>query len=455
MDCDRITLRDKIGYAFGDMGGQLGFALVGAFLSMFYTDVLGLSLQQIFVLMLVARIWDAVNDPLWGRIIDRRPAGVRGKFRPYLLWVPIPMAVATVLMFTYFPGLPVGLRLPYAYVTYIAFGMLYTGVNIPYGSLASVITAREDERTSLSVFRSVGAGLGGLPAMILLPTFVFSSGAGGGKQLDSGKLLLAVLVMAVCSVGIYFASYRLTRERVIYGENAAKPQLRKTLQALLRSRPFLSLSLASMLLIAVTMYTQTVNFYLFKDYFRAPQLFSLYSVFTYIPMALLLPVLGPLTRKFGKKELCAAGLLGSALAYAAAFLIHTQQPWVYLVFSFLCGTGLTFFTMEVWALVTDVIDYQERRSGQREEGTVYAFYSFVRKIGQTAAGSGGAWALGLIGYQVANAVEGAAQPQTRAVAQGMYTIATTVPAAACLAMSLLLALAYPLGKAKLRELHGV
>lgn len=141
-----ITFKDKIGYAMGDMGGLLTFGLVSAFLNMFYTDVLGISAARITVLMIVARIWDAVNDPMWGSFIDSRKPTKYGRFRPYILWASLPLAVGAFFMFFKIPGLSDNRYLIYAYITYIFYGMMYTGVNIPYGSLASVITDDEIER---------------------------------------------------------------------------------------------------------------------------------------------------------------------------------------------------------------------------------------------------------------------------------------------------------------------
>ena len=138
-----IKAKDKIGYALGDMGGILTFSLVNSFLTMFYTDVLGIATASITVLMLVARIWDAVNDPMWGAFIDSRRPTKHGRFRPYILGASIPLAIAAFFMFFKVPGLTEKQYLIYAYVTYILYGMMYTGVNIPYGSLASVITDDE------------------------------------------------------------------------------------------------------------------------------------------------------------------------------------------------------------------------------------------------------------------------------------------------------------------------
>lgn len=446
-----IGFRDKFGYALGDMGNVLTFGLVGAFLQMFYSDVLHISLAKITVLMLVARIWDAVNDPIWGAFVDSRRPGKYGKFRPWLVWVSIPLAIGAVLMFTRIPGLGENQYLIFAYVTYIFYGMMYTGINIPYGSLASVITDDEGERADLSMFRSIGAGLGGLPAQILLPLFVYSTAVGtGAKYLDGNKLFWGVALLAGCSVIVYYFSFKMTRERVPSPAQPPKMHLFRSVKTLLRNRPFVVVCLASMLLIAATMYIQTVYNYLFKDYFQQPKLYSLVTICTYAPMVLLLPVLGKMVRKWGKKEICAAGVLLSGIANLVLCLLHTQSPYVFLVFSFLSGLGVTFITMEIWALITDVVDYQEYLTHEREEGTGYAFVSFARKLGHTMAGSGASWLLGVIGYDV-NKTTGLLQSPE--VLDKMYVIATVIPAVAFLLMFVLLAFLYPLGKRRLRELH--
>ncbi|MDR0883246.1 MAG: glycoside-pentoside-hexuronide (GPH):cation symporter [Oscillospiraceae bacterium] len=453
--CAPLPLREKLAYGLGDAACQLTFATVGSFLQMFYTDILGLLPGSIALLMVIARVWDAINDPLWGRYIDRKPAGPRGRFRKWLLYVPVPLAVSAVLAFTRVPGLSQGQYLLWAYVTYIAYGMLYTGVNIPYGSLAGVISPRADDRASLSVFRSVSSGLGGIPAAVLMPMLVFTKRADGSKVLDASKFFPALCLVALLSIVLFILSYRGVRERtpvLASGQSTAQTNFFQTIGALLRNRAFVVLCLASMCLIAGQLYLQTINGYLFKDYFVRPDLISLYSVAQYLPMGLLLPILGKLVRRFGKKELCAMGAALSAVAYLATFFLHTNSPYVYLLLSFVGGLGMAFFVTEVWALVTDVIDAHELRTGQREEGTAYAFYSFARKLGQTAAGAGGAALLGVVGYVVREGEE--IVTQTARVTSGMYTLATLVPAVLFALVCVLLAAAYPLDKESLQEMQA-
>ncbi len=386
-----IKAIDKIGYAFGDMGGVLTFSLVSSFLTMFYTDILHFTSTSIMMLMLVARIWDAVNDPLWGAFIDSRKPTRFGRFRPYILGASSPLALSAFMMFLKIPGLTNTQYLIFAYVTYIFYGMMYTGVNIPYGSLASVITSDEIERSSLSMWRSVGAGLGGLPAQILLPLVVYSTvtNADGttAKILDSGKLSIAVACLSILTLIVFFSHFKMTKERVsiLPNQQQSKYSFLRAVRMLLKNKPFIVLCAVSMFLICFQMYTQTIYNYLFKNFYEKPELYGIVTICTYLPMALFLPVMGKLVRRFGKKEICSAGMgfaaLVNILMYLIGFTALSSNPYLFLILVFFSGAGQTFLVLEIWALVMDVIDYHELLSNRREEGTSYSIYSFVRKLG--------------------------------------------------------------------------
>lgn len=451
-----IKLKDKIGYAMGDMGGLLSFSLISAFLQMFYTDSLHIPLGKITVLMLVARIWDAINDPMWGAFIDSRKPTKWGRFRPYIFWMSFPLSISAVLMFTKLPGLSENQYLIFAYITYIFYGMMYTGVNIPYGSLASTITDDEIERSSLSMWRSIGAGIGGLPAQIILPLIVYSTVASTGeKVLDSTKLTLSVLCLAILSIIIFILHFKLTKERVTISPEQTQSSYNviNTVKILLKNKPFVILCLTSMLLITFQMYTQTTYNYLLKNYYGKPGLYSLVTVCTYLPMAIFLPFMAKLIRKFGKKEICAAGLAFSAVINIILYLLRftplVSNPYIFLIFVFFSGAGQTFLVLEVWALVMDVIDYHEYLSHRREEGTCYAFYSFARKLGHTLAGTGSSMLLQIIGYDV-NSTEVGQSPE---VLNKLYDISTLVPAIILVVMFILLQFCYTLSKKKLEEMH--
>ena len=162
-----IKARDKIGYAFGDLASCLVFGLTQSVLNKYYTDVLEISVLNVMIMTIIARIWDAVNDPIWGRLIDGAKLRSDGRYRHWIKIFALPVALAAVLMFLDVRGFDMGGRIAWIYVTYILFGMLYTCINIPYGSLAQVITSDDKERSSLSVFRSIGSTFGAMPAMVL------------------------------------------------------------------------------------------------------------------------------------------------------------------------------------------------------------------------------------------------------------------------------------------------
>ncbi len=439
-----IKMKDKIGYALGDTAGILTFGIIGSFLQIYYTNVLFISAEKIMILFLVARIWDAVNDPIWGIIVDSRKVGKNGKFRPYLLHASPLLACAAILMFLKIPGLSENQYLLYAYITYILYGMFYTAINIPYSSLASVITSNEYERSSLSMFRSIGAGLGTLPGQIVLPLLVYTT-VNGTRILNGSRLFIGVVVLSVLSIFVYQLCYKWTKERVRTPQGSHSTGIRKTIGILLKNRPFVVLSLASMLLLALQQYTQTIYNYLFLDYFKKPGLYSLVTIFTYLPMLILIPFIQKIIRKTGKKEICAVGMLLAAAANFALFFLHTSSPSIFFVFTFLSGFGMTFFVFEIWALATDTVDYQEQLSHQRDEGTAYAFFTFMRKVGQTIAGVLGTGVLSLIAYKATNV--------TVETTEKMYTCATLLPGLICLVMAFLLGVLYPLNRKRLQEMH--
>lgn len=458
-----IKFKDKVGYALGDAGGLLTFSLIGAFQNKFYTDALGIKPESIILLILIARIWDAINDPLWGAFVQSRKPKKSGQFRPWIIGFSVPLAISAALMFLKIPGLTSGQYLVYAYVTYICYGMMYTAVNIPYGSLASVVTDDELERSSLSMWRSIGAGVGGLPGTILLPMLVYTvtgKYANGQdiKALDDKKLFICVLILSVISVGVYFLHYKLTKERIApqKKEKDAHYNAVATVKELFKNRAFVTLSLASMLLIAFQFYYQSTYTYLFTDYYGKPGLYALVTVCTYGPMAIFIPIMNKLIKKFGKKELCAVGMAFAAVANIGLFALRwtplSHNPWVFLGFTFLSGLGQTFLVLEVWALVMDVIDYHEVRTGKREEGMAYAVFSFTRKLGQTLAGVGLNALLAFIKYDGEASKNGI--PLSDDVLTKLYDISTFVPAIMLALMAIILFCGYNLSKSKLVEVHN-
>lgn len=452
--------KDYIGYAMGDFAGCLCFATVTTLLQKYYTDILGLSPLFIMIMFIVARVWDAINDPIMGRIVDLRKADKRGRYRVWMKFVSIPLAVATILMFLPWTGLAqsfgtVGICV-YAAITYILFGMIYTVHQIPYGSLASVVTTDDKERNKLSVFRSVGAALGSIPVLVV--TMVWSKKI----VLESGEtiskvqhmpIIIGVVVSAVVACLLLLLAYKWNKERVlsVNKEASKKGETVSIVKALMKNRSFLGVCLIGMLLLAGQMFTQSFYTYLFNDMFGMNWMNMVSMVCTYGPMAILMFFAGKLVRKFGKKEICAVGATIAAVSNLALLFLQNfivQIPPLFLVFCFISGFGLSIITLEIWALATDSIDDVEVNTGRRNDGTSYSIFMFFRKLGQVIAAIAVNAALLAMNYFVQDKVV-----FTAGQLNTMYIMATAIPAAMFGLMALVLFVVYALNKKKTKELQ--
>ena len=448
-----IKARDKIGYAMGDLASCLVFGLTQSVLNKYYTDVLELSVLSVMVMTIIARIWDAINDPLWGRIIDGARVRPDGRYRHWLKVFAVPVALSAILMFVKIPGLSGSGYLAYAYVTYILFGMLYTCINIPYGSMAQVITSDDKERSSLSVFRSIGSTFGAMPAMVLA-SLCYVTLADGTKRMDDRRVLIGVCAIAVLSVIAYLLSYAWSRERVASRPAPrAKGQTMQVVRTLLKSRPFMAVSLASMLFLAAQMFGQGYNSYLFHHYFNAPGLTMLPTVFQYLPVAVIMFFATRLGNRFGRREVCAYGVLLAAVFYLVLFVLALfgfTNVWLYLLACLMSGIGTAFIFLLVWVLATDAIDYNKVTYGINDEATSYAFYSFMRKLGQTVATILINVPLLRIGY---SGSELKTEGLSAAALKTMYNFSVMIPAVLFLLVYLTLRFLYPLSKARVEELQ--
>ena len=445
-----IGTRDKIGYAMGDLASLLVFGLVQSVLQKYYTDVLGIGVVSIMVMFIIARIWDAINDPLWGRIIDRIEPAPDGRYRRWLKSLAVPVAISAVLMFVKIPGLSSGGYLAYAYVTYILFGMLYTGINIPYGSLAQVITSDDRERSSLSVFRSIGSTFGAMPAMLLI-SFCYVKSDSGVSVMSYSKILTGVVIISVFSVLAYLLCYRWTTERVpTKPAPKEKGQTWKVIKILLHSRPYMAVCFVGMLFLAAQMFSQSYYTYLFNYYFNKPGLSMMPTVCQYLPVAVIMLFAGKLGARFGRRDVCAYGMLLAGVCNLALYLVGGTNVWMFLAVCLLSGIGNAFIFLLVWAIATDAIDYNEVNYGLHDEATSYAFFTFMRKLGQTIAAILVNLALLRIGYtdNVLNTAN-----ITDSTLNMMFTDSVLIPAVLYFLIFFILRFMYPLGKKKIDELR--
>lgn len=460
---NRIGFKDGLGYAMGDAGNLFILTYVSSYLKVFYTDVLKLGELRITVLFLIARLWDAINDPLWGGLIAKKKPTKDGKFRPFIKWFAVPLGISAMLCYVNFTNFTSNqtLILILAYVTYIGFGMMYTTINIPYGSLASVITDDPAGRTLLSTFRTVGAGLGGAAPLIIAP-FIIYTGTGelneAGKEIevaDPNGMLTFGIIMGALSIFSFFICYKLSKERVP-SEEEPDVDIKGMYKGMLKSRPFIMAALSG-ILISGQLQFGSLNQYLYKNYFENTGLGAIGTIANYAPMAIMIFFMPKLVKRFGKKELCGFGTFFSALAAILMFFIvpHCDRlgsgPVVFMIFTFIIGFGYSFVSITNWAIITDVIDYQEYKTGIRSESAVYAVYTFCRNLGQTLADTGGITLLSKIagynGETMANAgyIEG--------VGEGILTVCTIIPAIVYTLVFLIFQFGYNLDKGKLDVMY--
>ena len=449
-----IRAKDKFGYAMGDLASCLVFGLTQSVLNKYYTDVLEISVLSVMIMTIIARVWDAVNDPIWGRIIDGAKKHPDGRYRHWIKVFAVPTSLAAVLMFLDVRGFSQGGRVAWIYFTYILFGMLYTCINIPYGSLAQVITSDDRERSSLSVFRSIGSTFGAMPAMALA-SMCYVKLADGRRVMDHTRVFVGACVIAALSIVFYFLCYRWSKERV--DTNPApreKGQTAKVIKTLLKSRPFMAVSVASMLFLAAQMFGQGYNTYLFHHYFNEPGLTMLPTVFQYLPVAVIMFFATRLGNRFGRREVCSFGILLAAAFYLALFVLAIfgiTPVWMYLAACLMSGIGTAFIFLLVWVLATDAIDYNKVTYGLNDEATSYAFYTFMRKLGTTVATILINVPLLRIGY---NGSELKTEGLSESALRTMYNFSVMIPAVLFLLVFLILRFVYPLSRQRVAELQA-
>ena len=437
--------KDKIGYLLGNVANDFTFAFAGVFLLVFYTKVLGIPSELVGTMFLLARILDAFTDVTMGRIVDMYRGGKNGKFRPWLLYMSAPVSIASFLMYqSTLASASMGIKIAYMFATYLLWGSIfYTSINIPYGSMASVISPEADHRAALSTFRSVGSVFANIAVGVVAPLFIYTSDASGNQVVQNGMFPRVAAIFSIIAFFCYLLCYSLTTERVNTQKlerSTVKVSFKTTLKTLLTDRALIGIVLASVFVLAAQLLSQAINQYLFIDYFRNKNGIMIISVATMLPGLLLAPAAVPLSRRFGKKEIGVFGSFCSAISCLLLFLIKTKSMWLYIVINILGFLGFGIFNLITWAFITDIIDDRQVRTGTREDGTVYAVYSFARKVGQAIAGGLGGWTLGWIGF------DSSQQVQTESVTQGIYTIATLIPAILYFGVGLTLLLIYPLNK---------
>ena len=457
-----MTLKEKIGYGFGDMSSSMFWKLFSYFLPFFYSNVFGLSLADAGVLMLVTRIWDAVSDPMMGIIADRTKTRW-GKYRAYLLFFALPFAVCGVLLFT----TPENGKTVWAYVTYILMMTVYTGINVPYGSLLNVMTADSDEKSVLSSYRMFFAYGGSFIALFawepLCNMFdksrVAVEGAGGLASISTNPAAWqnAMIVIASCCLVLFLLCFLLTREHV---RSESTVSVGTDLKLLLKNKPWwllIGAALASNLFNTVR---GTTTAYFFADYIvktveMAPQWAFLVSAGIFLSIGEIANMVGvvlavPMSKHLGKKStymLSMAALVGLSILFF--FLPATTGGyWAMLAFQLVISVFTGVISPLVWSMYADVADWSELKDGTASTGLIFSSASMAQKFGGAFGGSAVMWMLAAFGYST---VAGAVQTETAIL--GLRILMSWVPAAVA-ALSILVVWFYPLTKKKMEGVQA-
>ncbi|MCW6702416.1 glycoside-pentoside-hexuronide (GPH):cation symporter [Anaerococcus sp. NML200537] len=442
-------IKDKIGYAFGDIGNNFTFTLVSSFLMLFYTNVWGIDPKVVGGLFFVSRLVDAFTDVGMGTIVDRFAGNKDGKFRPFMKWGAVPVAVAGFLLFqTGFKDFDYGMKVIIMYATYILWGSLcYTFINIPYGSMASAITPEADQRTELSTFRTLGATIAMLVIGTLTPYLLYQKVPGQADVLLEERFPVVAGLYGLMAIASYLLCYKLVTERVDIARESGgeKESIISGIGNVLNKRSLLSIILVSICLLLGMLLIGSMNAYVYGTYFGNSTGMQLAGLVTTLPMLVTAPTAMKLGQKIGKKEATIIGLFGSGAIYFILYVLKVKNMYVFLAGAGIAYVFLGIFNTLTWAMITDVIDDLEIKNGVRDDGKVYAIYSFARKLGQAFAGGLGGFALSAVGF-----VKGAAT-QTPEVALGIYNIATLIPAIALPLGGIVVLFLYPLSKKQVEE----
>lgn len=438
--------KDKLGYMFGDFGNDFTFILSSMMLMKFYSDVMGVAVGLVGIMMMAARIVDAFTDVAMGQIVDRSKPTAKGKFAPWVRRMCGPVAIASLLMYaSWFKDMPMGFKIFWMFFTYILWGSIcYTGVNIPYGSMASAISGDPKDRAQLSNWRTIGATLAGTFIGVVLPLIVYYKDEAGNQVLSGTKMSIAALLCSLGAVICYMLCYSMTTERVKVEQKTEKFDLGELLSSLVTNRALVGIVVASICLLLAQLTLQAMTTYVFPNYFKNT---AAQSVTGLVGMAITFVCAAftvKLSQKFGRRELAIFGSIWGAAILIIAFVLKLTNAWAFVVIYALAYVGLAIFSLICWAMITDVIDDTEVKTGDRSDGTIYAVYSFARKLGQAASSGLSGLLLSIIGYSQATAFD----PD---VVQGIYNITCLAPAIGFLLLAVVLKFLYPLNKARVEN----
>ena len=382
----KFGILDSISYAAGDFGCNMSFALKST-LIIFWTQFMRMDSSLYAILLIVVQVWDAINDPLIGSIIDAdKRKYKRNKFLTYIWLGSIGLIVGGACCFLPLDGAGRIAKIIIFIAGYVVWDAFYTVANVPYGSLLSLISKDPADRASLSAWRSVGSMIGNMVPMVILPSIIYDE----NNNIIGTNVFLAALIMGVLGFIAFQFMIRTTEirveEEVKVNEEKPKVNILKAFGNFIKNRPAVGATIAAMgMFIGMQGGTAAVTV-LFQSYFKNVQISGIVSMFQMLPIIAFTPLARKLVTKYGKKEIASVGALCSILACVLMLVIRITPDMngviVYVVLQLLNSLGMGIYSTVSWSMMGDAIDYNEWKNGTREEGTVYSLHSFFRKLAQ-------------------------------------------------------------------------
>ena len=439
-------VKDEIGYVFGDMAGSFVNLFVDAYFLIFCTNVLGISAGWMGTLFLLARLWDAINDPIMGSFPDRWMIGKSGdKFKPWIKIFMLPLALSGVLCFLNVPLEGIALH-AYVAFAYVLYGMSYTGTSMPFGAMASVVSDDPIQRSKLSRARSIGGTIVGIVGLSIVPVVCFDK----QSNILPERFTLIAVIFGVLSIISYFVLLNFTQERIRQNsEKAEKFNYGKVLKATVHNRPLIGVMVATLGSMLFITGSNQVRSYIFKEYYARTDVMSIISLATIPILVICFPLVPKLVAKFGKKATLMAAIVSSTIFSVIPVVMEIKNVYIYSALVVLGTIGQTVFTMLIWALVTDCLDYSEWKFNERSDGSMYSLYTFSRKIGSTIASTGVSFGLAAIGF-----VSGSNVVQTAEAVNGIYFLVNIIPVVTCILELVGVGLIFNLNKETTEQMYA-
>ena len=406
----KVGLIDYLAYAAGDFGCNMSFVLAGTFFTLFYTQYMGIDSLTFAGILVVLKIWDAINDPLIGGWMDSsKKTYKRGKFKTFIFYGSFLLVISACLCFLPVPQANMTAKIALCVIGYMLWDASYTIVNVPYGSMLSVISADPGDRSQLSAWRSVGAILAQLPVQAILPVIIYNQ----DNNLIGNRLFWVALVLGIIGLAAFQFMLHFTIERVQIPEEERQQEFNyiTAVQNFMHNRPALGATIPPVAQFLGTMGAATAVTVMFQAYFKNAQISGVLSLFTVLPMFFFMPFLRKIVKKYGKKEGAQKGLIVSVIACLLMLIIPIPANGtgilIFMILMFINGAGMGVYMCVGNALMADAIDYNEWKNGTRDEGVTYALHSFFRKLAQGIGPSIGLVLMVALGY---NEQLGAQQP---------------------------------------------